>query len=116
MKLRCLEKIQEGEEQDCVVFVKVYRMEAWNPGAPWRCGGIKSTPSFARLHPLERGINAGVTGSTQQKNTISLSPFLQKKITQALWKDSLCSGARFRVHLAVSCSHVEVQLSQQTLP
>lgn len=54
-------------------------------------------------------------GSTQQKNMISLSPFLQKKITQALWKDTSCSGAWFRVHLAVSCSRVEVQLSQQTL-
>lgn len=55
-------------------------------------------------------------GSTQQNNRISLCPFLEKKISPALWKDTLCSGAWFRVHLAVSCSRVEAQLSQQTLP
>lgn len=67
-KLRCLKKFQEGEKQDCVAFVKVYQVwGVWSPGAPWRCGGTRSTPSFAHLHHLERVTNAGVCGQCPAK-------------------------------------------------
>lgn len=98
-------KFQEGEKQHCVAFVKTdvlgkletrHPLKMWGHWIhPWLC------PSASAGGGMWMRVSAG---SAQQENIISLSLFLQKRITQTHLNDTSCSAARFRVHLAVSCS------------
>lgn len=110
-------KFRKVRNNTALCLQRLTRWGGWRPGTPWRCGGTGSTPSFAPLHQLEGVTRTWVSaGRPQQENRIPLSPFLQKRITQTQLKDTSCSAVRFRVHLAVSCAHGEVQFSQKTLP